>query len=110
MTGMNDSQITYLRLLGSNLFSRQKISEEEEDHESDENAEIPPQMRLLVLVADADIFCSVYNGRSRGGTTGIAQDVVAGCVRVGRPGRDERTARILSPIELVDHETLEGVG
>ena len=102
MTGMNDSQITYLRLLGSNLFSRQKISEEEEDHESDENAEIPPQMAVGVVVRAGNVRVAEDGRGARDRADHGADLVRKGNVRVRGALRDKVGADRLQAVELVD--------
>ena len=94
-------------LLGGDVLGGEEVGGAEEDEETDEDAEVAPEVTVEVLVRLVDVGAT-----GDGGLTGLSADDRAdlgGDVGVAWTRGDEGDTRELAAVKLVNNQRLEAV-
>lgn len=107
-----EDQHLALGLLGRDVLSGEHVHDEEPDHEGNQDAKVPPLMRVVVPEARIDVVVAADEVGAGHGADGRTDAVGSRDILVTghrRAGNELGTGELLV-VELVDDETLEGVG
>jgi hypothetical protein len=87
-----------------NEFGSGQVHEHEKDHERDHNSQIPPEMRVVVLIARSQVRVTVDAHLTRAGRDSVADGILWVDILIAWAGWDEGHAGKLAVVELVDHQ------